>query len=483
VDAAQPPLEQGQLVAGRYVLQRELARGGMGVVWVALDRTLGRPVALKVLGARSLAVLDDARERFEREARAVAQLRSKHVVQVHDFGIDDGRPYIAMELLEGEGLNARLDRRRRLDLQETAVILQQIGRGLRVAHRSGLVHRDLKPSNVFLARDDDEEMVKILDFGTVKGLVATGAQAESESTASGLMLGTPQYMSPEQARGVRDIDHRSDLWSLAVIVYKMLTGVNPFVEGTETLGDVVINVCTAEVPPPSALAPELPELLDDFFLKALERDREARYPSVDSLVKSFMMLAGLSSVELDPEDLGSMPGPVPSRPGLARDASSPGLRRVLKPTPSTPIAATIATKLLGGGGVEEPTVPSGELLGHKTRRRRRREAMLIGGALPLVALVVLAATREGEPVVLDARAAATVGRVLASHAVPAREPAPPVVTAPPADSAARAPARGEASAAVPPAPRGVAPAAPPKGGARAHPETKPGDDEPPKWYR
>lgn len=288
--SAEPETRAGEIVAGRYALEVELAMGGMGTVWVARDEKLGRTVAIKVMRRRSLEAFADARERFEREARAAAALRSAHVVAVHDYGIDDDLPFIAMELLEGESLKERLERVGAFSVQGAAEILRQVAKGLKAAHRAGLVHRDLKPSNIFLAQRDDEEVVKLLDFGVVK---SAGRRA-SDETASGVLLGTPQYMSPEQARGNKAIDHRADIWSLAVILYEMLVGENPFNSEAEAVGDIVIRVCVEPITPPTVMRPDLPESLDAFFEVALARDPAERFQSSQELAEGFLLAADLS---------------------------------------------------------------------------------------------------------------------------------------------------------------------------------------------
>jgi serine/threonine protein kinase len=314
---ASPEPEDGdprpaKVIAGRYELIDELARGGMGTIWVAQDQKLARKVALKIMRPESLEAFPDARERFEREAQAAAALRSMHVVQVHDYGVDDGTPFIAMELLEGESLKARLERSGTLEVLDVAAILRQVAKGLKAAHSAGLVHRDLKPSNIFLTQRDDVELVKLLDFGVVKTAMRRG----KEETASGVLLGTPQYMSPEQARGIRKVDHRSDLWSVAVIMYTALTGENPFNSDADAVGDIVIRVCIDPIPEPSVINPDLPPSLDDFFEKALERDPDRRFQTAEELTESFMIHADLSFAGLD-ERTGDISGP-----GLLLDGGS-----------------------------------------------------------------------------------------------------------------------------------------------------------------
>ena len=206
-----------ELVGGKYKLTRLLGKGGMGSVWEGIHDSLGTRVAVKFIETEYVDS-HEARSRFENEARAAAKLVSKHVVKVHDHGVmSDGRPYIVMEFLAGEPLDARRNSVGCISLPETASIVQQVARALNKAHEVGIVHRDLKPENVFLVHDDEDgtEVAKVVDFGIAKFTDATGGL--SSSTRTGSILGTPYYMSPEQARGLRSVDTRSDLWSLAVI--------------------------------------------------------------------------------------------------------------------------------------------------------------------------------------------------------------------------------------------------------------------------
>ena len=187
----------GLMIAGKYRLDRPLARGGMGSVWVARHVGLDMPVAIKFMDA-AIASLDDAVVRFEREAKLSARIRSPHVVEVLDYGTDAGRPYIVMELLLGEHLGERLRREGRLWLPDAAAIVLQVAKALRRAHEAGAIHRDLKPANVFLSQVDDDEIVKLLDFGIAK----CGWGDDGEVTKTGVVLGSPSYMSPEQVRGI-----------------------------------------------------------------------------------------------------------------------------------------------------------------------------------------------------------------------------------------------------------------------------------------
>jgi serine/threonine protein kinase len=251
----------------------------MGAVWVAEHLTLRSKVAIKLIDA-ALASSADAVQRFEREARAAAKLRSPHVVQVLDFGVDAGTPYIAMELLEGESLRARLDVRGRLSARETSVLMDQLARAVSRAHAEGFVHRDLKPDNVFLVEEDDGFFVKVLDFGIAKALRPTPTVTGGARTLSGALLGTPHHMSPEQAEG-RSVDARSDLWSMGVIAFECLTGRLPFTG--DSLPAILRSICYDPIVVPSDVA-VVPPGFDAWFACALARDPERRFQNARALV-------------------------------------------------------------------------------------------------------------------------------------------------------------------------------------------------------
>jgi eukaryotic-like serine/threonine-protein kinase len=288
------------LVAGKYQLVSLIGRGGMGSVWEARHASLGTRFAIKFIEAE-YADSQEARSRFDREARAAATIQSKHAIQIYDHGVtEDGRPYIVMELLQGEPLDKRIERlekeeRRTMSLPETARIIQQVSRGLARAHEQGIIHRDLKPENIFIVRsqEDDDEIAKVLDFGIAKLQSSAHNPAITSSTKTGAVLGTPFYMSPEQARGLRNVDHRTDIWSLGVIAYKCVTGKLPF-DG-ESVGDLLVKICTAPIPMPSQLAPELPSSFDHWFMRALEREPDRRFSSVAQLAEALSNAAGIPS--------------------------------------------------------------------------------------------------------------------------------------------------------------------------------------------
>ncbi|WP_437323119.1 serine/threonine-protein kinase [Sorangium sp. So ce381] len=312
-------VEPGTIVGDKYRLEGPLSRGGMGSVWLARHLQLGAPAAIKFMDPEH-AASPEFRARFYREARTAANLDSPHVVSVQDYGIWGTVPYLVMELLRGEDLSRRLRRVRRISLAEAARIAIQTGKALRRAHESGLVHRDLKPGNLFLSRvDEDEEIVKVLDFGIAKQL--TGKLLTDETTRTGELLGSPFYMSPEQARGDRNLDARSDLWSLGVILFRAVTGKLPF-EG-DVLGAVLSRILVEPIPLATHLAPDVPADLDGFFVRALSRDRAQRFQSAQEMVHAFVAAAGDPSIPL-PVPSAPQPAPVTSRTGTLLGLSPGG---------------------------------------------------------------------------------------------------------------------------------------------------------------
>jgi len=264
------------ILAGRYRLDRQLGKGGMGSVWLAEHLALNSWVAIKLMDP-SIAATAEGAERFKREAQAAASLRSQHVVQVLDYGVHETTPFLVMELLQGQSLADCLEREKRLTPERTLAIITQVARAIGRAHAAGIVHRDLKPDNIFLLREDDQELAKVLDFGIAK---TTGARFGGMETRTGVTMGTPYYMSPEQVEGKKALDHRSDLWSLAVITCECMTGVRPF-DG-ETFGELLLNICARPVLPPSSQGLQLPGF-DQWFAKAANRDPAQRFNSAQEM--------------------------------------------------------------------------------------------------------------------------------------------------------------------------------------------------------
>ena len=250
-------IEAGRILHDRYRLIRPIGHGSQASVWVAEHLALTTTVAVKLIDPE-LAKKESARERFRREATAAAQLRSAHVVQILDYGIEGDQPFIVMELLDGEDLFERLTapqrasrcaRRRRSSPRWPAPS--------RRAHAAGIVHRDLKPENIFLVPNDDDEVVKVLDFGVAK--FKDPGKAAMQRTGLGTLIGTPHYMSPEQVKGIAEIDYRTDLWALGVIAFQCVTGELPF--DSEGVGDLLIKISIGDIPVPSKVLPSIPREL------------------------------------------------------------------------------------------------------------------------------------------------------------------------------------------------------------------------------
>jgi serine/threonine-protein kinase len=267
-------------VLGSYRILDELSRGGMGAVFRAEHVLLGRPAAVKLL--RSELTTDaDLVQRFVNEARAVTACKHPGIVEVYDFGYTpDGHAYFVMELLEGESLGRRLARVRLCE-PEAAAIAHGIASALRAAHRVGVIHRDLKPDNVFLVPDPDGgfDRTKVLDFGIAK--LGDSAATPTRRTRSGILMGTPLYMAPEQARAAGMIDIRADLYSLGCIIYHMLVGRPPFV--ADGAGEIIALQMFGQVEPPSRLAAVTPEM-ERLVLRLLEKDPAARFDSAADVV-------------------------------------------------------------------------------------------------------------------------------------------------------------------------------------------------------
>jgi serine/threonine protein kinase len=280
----QKPDEIGRL--GPYRVLAVLGQGGMGVVFRAEDPDLGRPVALKAL-LPALASTSSARQRFFREARAAAALKHPHVVTIFQVGEDRGAPFLAMELLDGESLDQRIQRNGRLPTPEVLRLGREIAEGLAAAHERGLIHRDIKPANIWLERGHSrkqwEPHVKILDFG-----LARSQTDPTQLTQSGTVLGTPAYMAPEQAEG-KAVDHRCDLFSLGCVLYRMCTGVLPF-QGESTLA--IMRALALNDPAPACnLRDDVPRPLSDLVMRLLSKDPAARPATAREVADALAELA------------------------------------------------------------------------------------------------------------------------------------------------------------------------------------------------
>ena len=382
------PALVGTVLQGAYQVTRLIGEGAMGTVYEAVQTRLNKRVAVKVL-ARDLMSNPEAIARFQREIQVTAKLAHPNIIQVSDFGtIPTGEPYLIMELLEGEDLEQRLARVHRLPLDKTLHIIKQMASALAVTHAEGIVHRDLKPANVFLvAVPGDADFVKVVDFGISKVLKAS----TTKLTRAQMVVGTPEYMAPEQAAGkVDEIDHRSDQWSLACIVWRLLVGQQPFV-GPD-VNSILHQVMNGEPPPLGpALAPLLPGQVESVLRRALSKRQQDRFPTITAFARALeaaaaphLAAAAAAARAPAPAPKAQAPGPIsakrPDRSGalmllvvigvalivgavvLVRLDTLPFLRR--KPAVSAPPEAPARS---------EPTVvPLKSKPGAKGKERRHR---------------------------------------------------------------------------------------------------------------
>ena len=284
----------GRIIASKYCLLYELGRGSKGTVWAAENLARRTHVAVKLMGP-PLATSPDAIRRFERGVRAAAALRSPNVVQILDFGLDTV-PFLVMELLKGENLAQRLDRRGAMSWPDLWTVMSQLGRAMSRAHAAGLIHRDLKPANVYLSESAPPFFVKVLDFGLAKSFQGSDTDVTVMLTQKGALLGIPLYMSPEQTQG-RPVDARADLWSMAVIAFECLTGQLPF--DAPTLPELLRAICTDPVVVPSRVG-RVPLGFDAWFARATARDRDERFPNVEEFLDALEPLLASHATEPPP---------------------------------------------------------------------------------------------------------------------------------------------------------------------------------------
>jgi serine/threonine protein kinase len=345
-------IEAGMLVTPSVRLVTPLSAGGMAAVWVADHLTLHTRVVVKFMSTE-LASNEEARARFSREAAASAAVKSPHVVQVFDHGIIDGAPFIVMELLEGEDLRVRLARGV-VPLVEVEAIISHVCKALGQAHRAGVVHRDIKPDNIFLCRNEDGEVfAKLLDFGIAKQEDSTGAMS---ATRTGSVMGTPYYMSPEQVIGLKNIDFRTDLWSLGVVAFEAMTGMKAF--NGETLGALAVAITHGPMPIPSRCNRMLPYAVDDWFARACAREVAHRFASAKEMAAVFRVASTGAPAT------GSMPRlsvtaplghvhAVSAAPALMSTTTSPmhGSAPELAPPPPMSKGPLLALGIVGAGAL------------------------------------------------------------------------------------------------------------------------------------
>lgn len=324
----------GTTVAGRYEIRRLLGEGGFSSVFEAVHNVTGREIALKLLHP-FLVTTEQITERFLMEARAMARIRHDGIVQVLDAGADpDGTVYIALELLSGESLESTLGRVNKLTWGETVSIAIDVLAALAEAHRNKIIHRDIKPGNIFIVRKPDgSSHAKLLDFGIAH---VAKAKTSDKLTQAGMILGTPEYMSPEQSRGVV-VGPESDLWSVGVVLFECLTGATPF--GADNTTDILVNLATRDVPPITELQPGVPAVIGAVIDRALARDTAIRWKSADEMREALQ--SAVADVDADrgaalSTGMGSTRrGATPTqklKPSLADS-----LRRPTPPSPNLPV--------------------------------------------------------------------------------------------------------------------------------------------------
>jgi serine/threonine-protein kinase len=383
----------GKLV-GSYRVTQILGQGGMGAVYLAEHPDIGRKVAIKVLLAEA-AARKGLVERFFAEAKAVNLIRHPNIVDVTDISrLPDGRAYLVMEYLEGQSLAKYLADRKALSLQEAAGLALQMADALGAAHARGIVHRDMKPDNVILlARPNDIPFVKILDFGIAKLSVGDGGQA----TQTGSVMGTPAYMSPEQALGKNnEIDGRTDLYALGVILFQMLAGRPPY--ESEAFGELMIKHLYEPIPSLIAVRPDLPAELDVFINRVLAKRKDDRFPSMQSLAQELVRICTMAGT---PASLPAIPTPHSLQPPTPLPGGE------LSKAPSMPpgVVGHVSAQLSGPVAIPRPISVVQAPVGQPTTlqgsageagmigspRRKKTALVAISGVVAVAAIAVVAA--------------------------------------------------------------------------------------------
>jgi serine/threonine-protein kinase len=438
-------IREGDILAGKYRVERLLGEGGMGYVVAAIHEQLHQKVAVKFL-APELCENQDAAHRFLREARAAVRIQSEHVARVLDVGeLEGGAPYMVMEFLSGNDLAREIKSRGRFEIATAIDYVLQASEAVAEAHSVGLIHRDLKPANLFLARrPDGSPLVKVLDFGISKAVSPdTNPKEHPSLTAAQSLLGSPAYMSPEQARRPKTVDARSDIWSFGVILYEFLTGTTPWP------GDHPLEVLTASnsEPMPSLLElrPDVPRELEAVIAKCLAKKPEERHQTIADLAQALAPFAPAASMPSISRISGIL------RTGPGQDGASTTLK-------SFPIDdASADTEVMPSGSKVSAHTPLKDTQAGwgksqaLTRRSRFRIVLVVGAGALLVALAVLwlapdrpkSATHDGA----DAAAPAQQAPAPNTHETERAEPA--VVVAPHGEPSS---AVAVASASEPPVP-------------------------------
>jgi serine/threonine-protein kinase len=429
-------VREGDVLVGKYRVERVLGVGGMGVVVAAHHLQLEEKVALKFLLPHALAN-KDAVGRFLREARAAVRIKSEHVARVTDVGtLPDGAPFMVMEYLEGEDLAARLKSRGPMPLEDALDFVLQACVAVADAHTLGIVHRDLKPDNLFcVRRSDGQQIIKVLDFGISK-MAESGGAAGAALTATATAMGTPLYMSPEQIRSSKDVDGRADLWALGVILHELLAGTPPF--RAETLYELLFQITSAVPPPIRTLRGDVPPEVEAVLLRCLEKDPTRRFANVGELAAALARFAPARSRGSLDRISGIMSSAAP-RAQPSQAVLTPAQAPQSGPSLAPSVPATGSTLLtMSGSGRQKSSLWVG---------------LAIGGFILLgmvgIGLIVRARMRPAPAAGLQATVMTADSAAVAASSAPSPVSEPPSPVAPSSAASAGTPAAVAASSAVP----------------------------------
>jgi serine/threonine-protein kinase len=433
-----PPTE-GDVLAGKYRIERVLGVGGMGMVVSALHLQLEERVAIKFLLPEALAN-PEAVARFGREARAAVKIKSEHVARVIDVGVlENGAPYMVMELMRGQDLSQVLTAHGAMPVAMAVEYVLQACEALAEAHALGIVHRDLKPANLFLTtRADGSACIKVLDFGISKVTVPSASGSDMGMTRTQAIMGSPLYMSPEQMASARDVDQRSDVWAMGTVLYELVTGRVPF--EAETMPQLCAQILSFDPPLPRSVRPDLPDALDQVIMRCLRKDRNQRYSDVAALAADLAHFA---------PDAGPR-----SAARISRVLSSSGV--ALRPSVASDPSALVAASSTGAAWANTQA----------TRGRRAVWLGLLGVAAASIAGVVVWKTAGARPTPPpDISTAPALGKAPSDVPAASAPPPPPsalvaVTSAAPLaaspEPALVAPSAGARNASTKKAPRGAA---------------------------
>lgn len=410
-------LETGQILDGKYQIVRLIGEGGMGAVYEGRNTRINRRVAIKVLHA-NVAANTEIVQRFEREAQVAGTVGNDHILEILDLGaLASGERYMVMEFLDGETFTQRIKGRGRLPAKEAVAILRQVLQGLSAAHGAGIVHRDLKPDNIFILKQKagHRDFVKIIDFGISK---FSEQGTASRMTRTGALMGTPHYMAPEQATGSAEVDRRTDIYALGIILYEAVTGRLPF--KAETFNQLLFEIALAKMTPAREYVPDLDPAIDSIIMKASARDPAHRFQTTDEFVAALEEWERTGrAVSLPPDQsieaivAATVPraGPTPSGASIAGTSVS---------------AAPVPTGSAGGGAPGPGTVNSWANSQAGVVPAKSNTPILAATALGMLLLVGGGA---GAYMFLKPSARAAAGAAASGSAVAEESPSPPATGA------------------------------------------------------